>query len=118
MNRLTKENTKEQAEASLFKYGFTNQITIDGECNTNESLDTLRNIANKLGQLEDLMEKYEIETIEDLEKIVSDFDSCCQDLVNIMGLVTGLQSFIDSKGLTVESKAFIKKHLENLKRNK
>ena len=61
--RLTKQNIKEQAEASLFKYGFSKQITIDGECNFNESLDALRNIANKLGQLEDIEDELGIDLI-------------------------------------------------------
>jgi len=71
---------------------------------------------NKLGQIEDLMEKYEFSSVEELEKVVSGFDKCCQDLINIMGFVAALQSFIESKSLTPESKQFVKKYLESLKK--
>ena len=39
----------------------------------------------KLGQLEDIMEKYEIESIEALEEILKDYDAMAKDIVE-MGL--------------------------------
>ena len=40
---------------------------------------------NKLGTLEDLMEKYEIESVEKLEEIIKDYDEMAKDIVE-MGL--------------------------------
>lgn len=72
-------------------------------------------IWNKLGQLEDLMEKYEFETIEDLEKTVVDFDNCCQDLINMTGMVMALNAFIKSKGLYNEGIKYVNEYLKDLK---
>lgn len=38
---------------------------------------------NKLAELEDLMEKYEIESIEALEEIIKDYDNMCKDVVEM-----------------------------------
>lgn len=40
---------------------------------------------NKLGKLEDIMEKYEINSIEELEEILKDYDDMAKDVVQ-MGL--------------------------------
>lgn len=42
-------------------------------------------LSNKLGKIEDLMEKYEIESVEDLEKILADYDDMAKAIVE-MGL--------------------------------
>lgn len=42
-------------------------------------------VLNKLGKLEDLMEKYEINSIEELEEILKDYDEMAKDVVE-MGL--------------------------------
>ena len=57
-------------------YGFTKPC---------DDLEHLQLVADKLGQLEDLMEKYEINTIEDLEKILADYDDMALAVVK-MGL--------------------------------
>ena len=90
--------------------------TNDKQCSYDIKKGCLCKSFEKLGQLEDLMEKYEFSSVEELEKVVSDFDKCCQDLINVMGFVAALQSFIESKGLTPESKQFVKKYLESLKK--
>ena len=81
-----------------------------------EDLDTVFAELKKAENLDDLMKKYELGSLKELEKIISDFDSCCQDLINVMGFVAALQSFIDSKGLTPESKQFVRKYMESLKK--
>ena len=40
-------------------------------------------ILNKLGQFEDLMEKYEIKSIEELEEILKDYDDMAKDIVEM-----------------------------------
>lgn len=40
---------------------------------------------NKLGKLEDLMEKYEIENLEELEELIKDYDDMAKSIVE-MGL--------------------------------
>jgi hypothetical protein len=45
----------------------------------------MSNAVNKLGKLEDLMEKYEIESVEKLEEILKDYDEMAKDIVE-MGL--------------------------------
>lgn len=42
-------------------------------------------IIDKLGKLEDLMEKYEIESVEALEEIIKDYDDMAKSIVE-MGL--------------------------------
>lgn len=42
-------------------------------------------VDNKLGKLEDLMEKYEIESLEELEEIIKDYDDMAKSIVE-MGL--------------------------------
>ena len=42
-------------------------------------------ITDKLGRIEDLMEKYEINSIEALEEIIKDYDDMAKDIVE-MGL--------------------------------
>jgi len=38
---------------------------------------------NKLGKIEDLMEKYEIKSIEELEEIIKDYDDMAKDIVEM-----------------------------------
>ena len=40
-------------------------------------------IVNKLGKLEDLIEKYEINSIEELEEILKDYDEMAKDVVEM-----------------------------------
>lgn len=42
-------------------------------------------VDNKLGKLEDLMEKYEIESLEELEELIKDYDDMAKSIVE-MGL--------------------------------
>lgn len=42
-------------------------------------------VDNKLGKLEDLMEKYEIESLEELEEIIKNYDDMAKSIVE-MGL--------------------------------
>lgn len=48
--------------------------TNNEHCNYDIVKGGLCKACNKLGQLEDLMEKYEIESVEELEKILADYD--------------------------------------------
>ena len=38
---------------------------------------------NKLGKIEDIMEKYEINSIEELEEILKDYDDMAKDIVEM-----------------------------------
>ena len=42
-------------------------------------------VDNKLGKLEDIMEKYEIESLEELEELIKDYDDMAKSIVE-MGL--------------------------------
>ncbi len=64
MSRLTRYNQKQKQYTRL-----ASRLAVD----------------NKLGKLEDLMEKYEIDSIEALEEIIKDYDDMAKDIVE-MGL--------------------------------
>lgn len=51
------------------------------------------NARMKLGKIEDLMEKYEIESVEKLEEIIKDYDEMAKDIVEM-----GLGVKVDFKG--------------------
>ena len=58
----------------LFDLKSNSQIEDEVNCDLTIAID-------KLGKLEDLMEKYEISSIEALEEIIKDYDELCRDVV-------------------------------------
>lgn len=67
MNRLTEKN----------KFDIHYSISI--------SKNLLQSAYDKLGKLEDIMEKYEIESLEELEELIKDYDDMAKSIVE-MGL--------------------------------
>ena len=86
MERLTKKDNKGKYYIVALELGIggkqvnpiTNWIEDCEERNYGNPID-------KLGKLEDLMEKYEINSIEALEEIIKDYDDMAKDIVE-MGL--------------------------------
>lgn len=79
MSRMTK---KCRYHYGIEHYEITNEIQLGKQ----EALD-------KLGEIEDLMEKYEIESVEKLEEILKDYDDMAKDIVEM-----GLGVKVDFKG--------------------
>ena len=86
MERLTKKDKKGRyytvAEEIRIASKQVNPITSWIEDCENRNYG---NPINKLGRIEDLMEKYEINSIEALEEIIKDYDDMAKDIVE-MGL--------------------------------
>ena len=59
-----------------------------------------------------LMEENEIVDLEGLRKIIKDYDSLCDDIVQLTCVLALLNSFINEKGLKDEAKRFVKKCME------
>lgn len=91
-----------------------NDIILDG---TKTRYQKEKDAFIKLGKLEEVLDQFEIKDIKELERILNDFNNCCQDLINIMGLVAALRTFISNKGLDHESKIFVKKYLFDLEKD-
>lgn len=59
-----------------------------------------------------LMEENEIVNLEGLRKIIKDYDSLCEDIVQLTCVLALLNSFINEKGLMDEANKFVKKCME------
>ena len=65
-----------------------------------------------INEVAKLMEENEISDLEGLRKIVKDYDSLCEDVVQLTLVITFLNSFLDGKGMGEEAKRFVKKCME------
>lgn len=54
-----------------------------------------------------LMEENEIVNLEGLRKIIKDYDSLCEDVVQLTCVLALLNSFINEKGLKDEARKYI-----------
>ena len=77
MNRLTEK--RKEPLTTKWKDVPTSYYKIKGD-NTGVCISEIPRL-NKLGKLEDLMEKYELNSIEELEEIIKDYDDMCKDMV-------------------------------------
>ena len=65
-----------------------------------------------INEVAKLMEENEIVNLEGLRKIVKDYDSLCEDVVQLTCVLALLNSFINEKGMGEEAKRFVKKCME------
>lgn len=65
-----------------------------------------------INEVAKLMEENEIVDLEGLRKIVKDYDSLCEDIVQLTCVLALLNSFINEKGLKDEAMKFVKKCME------
>lgn len=59
-----------------------------------------------------LMEENEIVDLEGLRKIIKDYDSLCEDVVQLTCVLALLDSFLKGKGLKDEARKFLKESSE------
>lgn len=65
-----------------------------------------------INEVAKLMEENEIVNLEGLRKIIKDYDSLCEDIVQLTCVLALLNSFINEKGLMEEAKQFVKKCMQ------
>lgn len=65
-----------------------------------------------INEVAKLMEENEIVDLEGLRKIVKDYDSLCEDVVQLSCVLALLGSFLKGKGMGEEAKKFVKKCME------
>ena len=65
-----------------------------------------------INEIAKLMEENEIVDLGGLMKIIKDYDSLCEDVVQLTCVLALLNSFIDRKGLKDEAIRFVKKCME------
>lgn len=65
-----------------------------------------------INEVAKLMEENEISDLEGLRKIIKDYDSLCEDIVQLTCVLALLNSFINEKGMGEEAKKFVKKCME------
>lgn len=81
-----------------------NDIILDGTATRDEKE---KEAFKKLGELENIMHHYGIVDLIELVNVLNAFNKSCQDLANLLGVISALQSFIEIKGLTKESKKYV-----------
>lgn len=65
-----------------------------------------------IDEIAKLMEENEILDLEGLRKIVKDYDSLCEDVVQLTCVLTLLGSFLKGKGLEDEAMKFLEESSE------
>lgn len=60
-----------------------------------------------INEIAKLMEENEIVNLEGLRKIVKDYDSLCEDVVQLTCVLALLGSFINEKGLKDEARKYL-----------
>lgn len=65
-----------------------------------------------INEVAKLMEENEIANLEGLRKVIKDYDSLCEDVIQLTCVLALLNSFIDEKGMGEEAKRFVKKCME------
>lgn len=110
MERLTTKIDNKYQLSDEFDYGGKYMVgyTLAGECG-NEEYDEYPDYSiafNKLGQFEDIMEKYNIESIEELEKVLSNHEEY-QSALNVIKDKgsCGFCEHLDNKRIKVLEKA-------------
>ena len=66
-------------------------------------------VVDKLGQIEDLMDKYEIKDVEELERVLIDYNEVCE---NFCKTVNDIYAYLSAKGLVEDFKKFKAKVLK------
>lgn len=64
---------------------------------------TMNLVVDKLGQIEDLMDKYEIKNIEELEKVLVDYDEVCE---NFCKTIIDIYAYLNTKDLVEDFNKF------------
>ena len=65
-----------------------------------------------INEVSKLMEENEIGDLEGLRKIIKDYDSLCEDVVQLTCVLALLNSFLKGKGLEDEAMKFLKESSE------
>lgn len=65
-----------------------------------------------INEVAKLMEENEIVNLEGLRKIIKDYDSLCEDVVQLTCVLALLNSFLKGKGLEDEAMKFLKESSE------
>lgn len=65
-----------------------------------------------IGEIAKLMEENEIGDLKELRKLLEDYDTLCNDVMQLTLIITFLNSFLDGKGMGEEAKRFVKKCME------
>ena len=87
-------------------------IILDGTLSRNEK--TIQAF-EKLGEIEEIIEKHEIESIKELDNILNDFDSLCEDVIRLSAIITAYREYAISIGKEQEAKSYIQNFLKDLK---
>ena len=69
-------------------------------------------------KLEKLFNKHGLKSVEELSELLDKSVSVHFENLNLMAVVVALQTFIDNKGLTEESKDFVKDYIEKMQGEK
>ena len=59
-----------------------------------------------------LMEENEIGDLEELKKLLGDYNTLCNDVLQLTIVITFLNSFLDEKGMGEEAQKLVKKCME------
>ena len=65
-----------------------------------------------INEIAKLMEENEISDLEELKKLLGDYNNLCNDVLQLTLVITFLNSFLDGKGIGEEAKRFVKKCME------
>lgn len=65
-----------------------------------------------IGEIAKLMEENEIGDLKELRKLLEDYDTLCNDVMQLTLIITFLNSFLDGKGMREEAKRFVNKCME------
>lgn len=65
-----------------------------------------------INEIAKLMEENEIVDLEGLRKIIKDYDSLCEEVVQLTCVLVLLDSFLKGKGLEEEARKFLKESSE------
>ena len=88
-------------------------IILDGTLSRN---DKTKQAFIKLENVERIMEEHELENVAELEVMLDDFDSLCEDVVSLTALTTAMRSYIISIGKLQESQRFVKEFLSDVRK--
>ena len=65
-----------------------------------------------INEVAKLMEENEIGDLKELGKLLGDYNTLCNDVLQLTLVITFLNSFLDGKGMGEEAKRFVKKCME------
>lgn len=70
-----------------------------------------------INEVAKLMEENEIVNLEGLRKIIKDYDSLCEDVVQLTCVLALLNSFINEKGLKDEARKYLARMQQGINTN-